>query len=154
MGGFYWPMQAFLIPNLPRSAVRLQMNGVPADGALVIWQISRSEARTIGLNTRMVWSGSVRDADIDLSASRDAFSTITDESPGFYHDYRDYFRVDLRVYWRNNLGNRRNSTFALDLQNLSNQLNLAYHYYDPYTDKIENKYQLGTIPNFSWKLEF
>jgi hypothetical protein len=42
----------------------------------------------------------------------------------------------------------------LDIQNLTAQQNLAYQYYDPLTQNIENKYQLGPIPNFSWKMEF
>lgn len=120
------------------------------------WQREKrpGKERTIGLNTRMVWTGGIREADIDTNASIQANRTIVYERLGYYKQYPDYFRIDLRVYWRKNLGNRRNSTFALDLQNLTGQQNLAYHFFDPYTQKIENKYQLGTIPNFSWRLEF
>ncbi len=120
------------------------------------WQREKrpGKERTIGLNARAVWTGGVREADINLPASKDQRTTIFDETRGYYRSNPDYFRLDLRVYWRKNLGNRRNSTFALDLQNLTGQQNLAYHYYDPYTDKIETKFQLGTIPNFSWRLEF
>jgi hypothetical protein len=120
------------------------------------WQREKGAGkdRTIGLNARLIWSGGVREAEIDENASIEANTTVLDERIGYSRQYPDYFRVDLRVYWRKNLGNRRNSTFALDLQNLTNQQNLAYHFYDPYTQKIENKFQLGTIPNFSWRLEF
>jgi outer membrane receptor protein involved in Fe transport len=81
-------------------------------------------------------------------------TTFADERNGYVYQSPDYFRLDLRVYWRKNLGNRRNSTFALDIQNLTGQQNFAYHYYDPYTQRLETKYQLGTIPNFSWRVEF
>ncbi|MDO8365923.1 MAG: TonB-dependent receptor [Saprospiraceae bacterium] len=120
------------------------------------WQREKSpgKERSIGLNARVVWAGGVREAEIDRSASELANTTILDERIGYSRQYPDFFRIDLRVYWRKNLGNRRNSTFALDIQNLSGQQNFAYHYYDPYTRQIENKYQLGTIPNFSWRLEF
>jgi len=120
------------------------------------WQREKrpGKERTIGLNARAVWTGGVREADINLPDSKSQRTTIFDETRGYYRSNPDYFRLDLRVYWRKNLGNRRNSTFALDLQNLTGQQNLAYHYYDPYTDKIETKFQLGTIPNFSWRLEF
>ncbi|MFN0176217.1 MAG: carboxypeptidase regulatory-like domain-containing protein [Saprospiraceae bacterium] len=120
------------------------------------WQREKrpGKERTIGLNARAVWTGGVREADIDLPASQGQRTTIIDETRGYYRSNPDYFRLDLRVYWRKNLGNRRNSTFALDLQNLTGQQNLAYHYYDPYTDKVESKFQLGTIPNFSWRVEF
>lgn len=120
------------------------------------WQKEKSAGKehTIGLNARAVLTGGIREADIDISASQAAHSTVYDERPGYYKQYPDYFRLDLRVYWRQNLGNRRNSTFALDIQNLTVNQNLSYHYYDPYTQKIENKFQLGPIPNFSWRLEF
>jgi outer membrane receptor protein involved in Fe transport len=80
--------------------------------------------------------------------------TIYEYYSGFNQQAPDYFRADFRVYWRKNLGNRRNSTFALDIQNLTAQENVAYHFYDPYTNQIETKFQLTTIPNFSWRLEF
>lgn len=120
------------------------------------WQREKrpGKERTIGLNARGVWTGGVREPEINLIASMAERTTVYDETKGYFLQSADYFRLDLRVYWRKNLGNRRNSTFALDLQNLSGQQNLAYHYYDPYTNKIEEKFQLGTIPNFSWKLEF
>ena len=120
------------------------------------WQREKrpGKERTIGLNARGVWTGGVREPEINLTASMVQRNTIYNETKGYHLQSPNYFRMDLRVYWRKNLGNRRNSTFALDLQNLSGQKNLAYHYYDPYTNKIEEKFQLGTIPNFSWKLEF
>lgn len=120
------------------------------------WQREKSpgKERTIGLNLRGVWTGGVREADFNFQASQASRTTIIDESRGYHRQYPDYFRLDLRVYWRKNLGNRRNSTFALDIQNLTGQQNLAYHFYDPFTDKIETKYQLSTIPNFSWRVEF
>jgi len=120
------------------------------------WQREKSTAntRTIGVGLRGVWTGGPRETDIDLSASTTNGFTILNQTQGYYRQYPDYFRADIRVYWKRNLGDRRNSTFALDIQNVTGQQNLAYHYYDPFTKNIENKYQLGSIPNFSWRLEF
>lgn len=120
------------------------------------WQRDKSATttRTIGVGIRGVWAGGPREPEVSLSRSEMELRTVYDETQGYYRQYPDYFRIDLRVYWRRNLGDQRNSTFALDLQNLTGQQNLAYHFYDPLTKKIENKYQLGTIPNFSWRIEF
>lgn len=116
------------------------------------WQREKrpGKERTIGLNTRLVWSGGVREAEISSAGN----ATVVNERFGYNRQYPDYFRMDLRVYWRKNLGNRRNSTFALEFQNLTGRQNLSYHYFDPYTNQIETRYQLGTIPNFSWRVEF
>lgn len=119
------------------------------------WQREKKPGfeRSIGLNGRAVWTGGVREAEIH-TISKQLRTTVFNEYKGFNSVYPDYFRLDVRVYWRKYIGNRRNSTFALEFQNLTNKQNFAYHYYDPHTDRVENKFQLGTIPNFSWRVEF
>jgi hypothetical protein len=119
------------------------------------WQREKrpGRERSIGLNGRAVWTGGVREAEIH-PVSKQLRTTVFNEFGGFNKVYPDYFRLDVRVYWRKYIGNRRNSTFALEFQNLTNKQNFAYHYYDPYTERVENKFQLGTIPNFSWRVEF
>ncbi|MBL7825804.1 MAG: TonB-dependent receptor, partial [Saprospiraceae bacterium] len=115
---------------------------------------SPTTTRTLGVGARAVWGGGPREADVDLGASVAYRWTVFNETNGYTRDYPDYFRFDIRVYWKRSLGARKNSTFALDIQNVTGQQNLAYHYWDPYRQNVENKYQLGPIPNFSWKLEF
>ncbi|MBL7809435.1 MAG: hypothetical protein JNN28_16570, partial [Saprospiraceae bacterium] len=120
------------------------------------WQKEKrpGKERTFGLNGRVLWMGGVREPVINLESSQNKQTTFYDYYFGFSEQAPDYFRADFRVYWRKNLGNRRNSTFALDIQNLTAQENVAYHFYDLYTGQIETKFQLTTIPNFSWRLEF
>lgn len=110
--------------------------------------------RSFGLNARLGWSEGPRSLPVDASASAAAGYTVFDESNGYAPARRDYFRLDLRVYWKRSFDNRRNSTFAMDFQNVTMQENVAYQYWDPYTQQVETKYQLGLIPNLSWRLEF
>ena len=60
----------------------------------------------------------------------------------------DYFRIDFgitrtiarsKVRWR----------YALDIQNVFGLTNIAYHYYDPYLDRVVPQNQLGIIPVLS-----
>jgi hypothetical protein len=120
------------------------------------WQrdIGAGSVRSFGLNGRLTWTDGVRSLPVDATASAQAGYTVFDESAGFAANPRDYFRFDLRVYWKRSLGNRRNSTFAMDFQNATMQENVAYQYWDPYKQSVETKYQLGLIPNLSWRLEF
>jgi hypothetical protein len=120
------------------------------------WYKERAEGkiRAFGLNGRVVWTGGFREMPIDTVASLGAKSTIYNTYSAYTIQLPDYFRIDLRIYWKRSLGNRRNSTFAMDFQNVTNQQNVAYHYYDPFTKKIETKHQLGLIPGISWRLEF
>jgi hypothetical protein len=120
------------------------------------WYRERSEdkVKAFGINGRLVWTGGYRAMEIDAVASEAAKTTVFDTDGGFQVRQSDYFRFDLRVYWKRSLGARRNSTFAMDFQNVTGQKNMAYRFYDPFTKKIETKYQLEFVPNLSWRLEF
>lgn len=120
------------------------------------WYRERSEdkVKAFGINGRLVWTGGYRAMEIDAVASEVAKTTVFDTDGGFRVRQSDYFRFDLRVYWKRSLGARRNSTFAMDFQNVTGQKNMAYRFYDPFTKKIETKYQLEFVPNLSWRLEF
>lgn len=65
----------------------------------------------------------------------------------------EYNRIDLRISYRKN---RKNSSviWAIDIENVANNHNVSYHYYDAYTKKVETKYQLGLIPVLSYKVLF
>ncbi|MCC6281948.1 MAG: TonB-dependent receptor [Saprospiraceae bacterium] len=114
----------------------------------------KGKIKAFGINGRATFTGGYRAIPVDLAASRQAGETRYDTSNGWNEQLPAYFRLDLRVYWKRSLGNRRNSTFAMDFQNATMQKNVAYRYFDPFTDKVETKEQLGLIPNISWRLEF
>ncbi len=109
--------------------------------------------RVFGISGRTVYMGGYRTAPIDINRSVNDASTVFDLSNGYTGRNNPYFRVDGRVYWKRSIGNKRNSTIALEFQNLSAQKNVAFQYYDPLTKLVTTKYQLGMIPNFSWRLE-
>lgn len=120
------------------------------------WQRDKrpGQVRTFGLNGRLTWTDGLRAMPVDAAASAAAGYTVFDEPSGYSIAQRDYVRFDLRVYWKRSFDNRRNSTFAMDFQNVTMQENVAYQYWDPYKQAVETKYQLGLIPNISWRLEF
>jgi Carboxypeptidase regulatory-like domain len=118
------------------------------------WDKNGTKSKTFGLNGRLSWMGGQRAMGINEQASEEASTTVFRLGEGFIYRYPDFLRLDLRVYWRRSIGNRRNSTFAMDFQNASIRRNMAYQYYDPFTNRVETKYQLGLIPNLSWRLEF
>ena len=77
---------------------------------------------------------------------------------GYYDSYsqqnlKDYFRTDLNVYWKRS-HKRYSSTVQLDLQNVSNQQNEGWRYYDRRQGRAVTQYQLGLIPNLAYKVEF
>ncbi|MPR36903.1 TonB-dependent receptor [Salmonirosea aquatica] len=106
-----------------------------------------------GLNARILWMGGFRDTPINVDASREQGTTVYALKDAFSLKMRDYFRPDLRIYWKkNHPGYSR--TLALDIQNISGTQNEAYSYYDILQRQLVKKYQLGLIPILSYRWEF
>ena len=112
-----------------------------------------SRNRTIGLSTRVLYLGGLRESSINVAKSEQLGETYYDNIDPFSNKLPDYFRIDVRLQFRKNKpGYTR--TFAIDLQNLTNQQNEAYHYYDNLQGKIVTKYQLGIIPVLVYRIDF
>ena len=65
----------------------------------------------------------------------------------------DYYRIDLRVYLKKDRDGRT-GMWSVDLQNVTNAQNVQYRYYDLRKGEVVTKYQLGIIPNLSYRIEF
>ena len=114
------------------------------------WE-GKKKNHNVGVNLHLQQSGGLREPDIDLVNSRAFHRTVYDFSQGYRNQLGSYFKTDLRVYWRRNTA-RISSLLSLDIQNLTNAQNEAFHYYDFYFDRIDLQYQLGLIPIISYKL--
>ena len=107
--------------------------------------------RSIGLNTRILYLGGLLLRDVNIAASEVFLETIY--SDNFAVRMNDYFRVDLRLSFRKNKpGYTR--TFAIDIQNVTNQQNEAFQYYDFVQGDVVKKYQLGIIPVLVYRIDF
>ncbi len=113
----------------------------------------KGKQRTLGLNLRISYIGGFWETPIDLERSALAGYTVFEEAAAYSVKMPDIFKVDARLYWRKDKG-RSSSTWALDLQNATNQQNLAFRYYDALQGAIVDKNQLGLIPNLSWRKNF
>ncbi len=65
----------------------------------------------------------------------------------------DYFRADLRVSYRKNRP-RASHIFSLDVQNVTNRLNMYRQYYDQEKREIATITQAGLIPFLNYRIEF
>lgn len=84
--------------------------------------------------------------------------TTTFDDPGeqpipYGARYNSTFRLDLRVYLKRE-HEGRTGMWALDLLNATNAQNEAYRYFDQRKGAIVTRYQLGLIPNLSYRVEF
>jgi len=108
---------------------------------------------TWGINTKILWVGGFRDTPVDLQASEQNSATVYLNDQAFSLKMKDYFRPDLRIYWKKSKA-KYSRTLALDIQNISGTKNDAYSYYDTYQKKIVRQNQLGMIPVVSYRWEF
>ncbi|HRF79500.1 MAG TPA: carboxypeptidase-like regulatory domain-containing protein [Flavobacteriales bacterium] len=102
---------------------------------------SAERVRTWGVSLRMNITGG------------QARSIIPVEVPTADIYYDDTYRVDLRLYLKRER-NGRSSLWSLDLLNATNAQNVAYTYYDQRKGEAVTMYQLGLIPNLSYRIEF
>jgi hypothetical protein len=67
--------------------------------------------------------------------------------------YEDFIRIDFKASF---IKNRKKSTHTieLDIQNLTNRLNIMGDYYDPDEDMIDSWTQMGIIPTIIYRVEF
>lgn len=106
-----------------------------------------------GINTRILWMGGFRDTPINVEASREQGTTVYALKEAFTLKMKNYFRPDLRIYWKKNHP-KYSRTLALDIQNVSGTQNEAYSYYDILQRQLVKQYQLGLIPILSYRWEF
>ena len=137
--GFYWRANVSIFDakyKLGTQWTDTQFNGHYISNLLVgkEWAIGSLKNKFLGVNLHTILRG------------------------GYYDSYsqqnlKDYFRTDLNVYWKRS-HRRYSSTVQLDLQNVSNQQNEGWRYYDRRQGRTVTQYQLGLIPNLAYKVEF
>ena len=107
----------------------------------------KAKSRTFGVNVRTVLAGGMRVTPITN------FQVDPNSPNAFSNQLKDFFRMDLRGYFKWNRANRT-SILAIDIQNATNRKNEAYFYHDLVKDAVVLKEQLGLIPNLTYQLDF
>ncbi|CAG5073071.1 hypothetical protein DYBT9623_04595 [Dyadobacter sp. CECT 9623] len=116
-------------------------------------ELKSGNANIWGINAKILWIGGFRDRPVDEEYSRILQTTLYSNSGIYSVKLKDYFRPDLRVYWKKSKA-KYSRTLALDLQNVSGTKNEAYRYFDIRQDKVVTQNQLGLIPVLSYRWEF
>jgi hypothetical protein len=113
----------------------------------------RGNRDIIGINFKLTHAGGKRYIPIDLEKSIAGGRQIYDWENAFSPQLPAYFRSDLQLVYRRNKP-RHAVEWRLDLQNVTNHLNAAYYYYNPSSQQISLKRQVGILPVFSYRIEF
>jgi len=117
------------------------------------WQSNKNSNKIYGVSAKILASGGLRTSVIDLPASIAAGKEVLVPDQYFIKRGPAYFRFDASVYIKTNR-KKSTRTLSIDIQNLTNHRNFYANYFDRRTGQQKTAYQLGILPNISYKIEF
>jgi len=117
------------------------------------WRKAKEDrVRNWGVSARVLAMGGLRYTPIEVRV-RDGVPIPDRTAAPWSKQLNDVYRADLRVYRKMDRSGKTGQ-WALDLQNVSNAQNEAFRYFDRRQGAVVTKYQLGLIPNLSYRIEF
>jgi outer membrane receptor protein involved in Fe transport len=90
---------------------------------------------------------------VDFVASEEQNKDVRIYDQAFETKAPDYFRVDIDVSYRKNKP-KWSWILSLDIQNVTNRLNVWDEYYSSETKNIEQSYMVGLVPVLNYRIEF
>jgi len=117
------------------------------------FKLNNNGRSLIGVNAKILTSGGSRESVIDLAKSRANKEVAYVPGEYFTKQVPAYFRTDAGIYFKKN-NKRATHTIQLDIQNITNRQNYYFSYYDNKSGNIKTQYQLGMLPNISYRIDF
>jgi len=103
----------------------------------------RKRQYTFLVDMKMTYAGGQYYTDfVTVPDGNGNYVAVYDDENAFAEKYKDYFRTDLRLAFRQN-SKKTSIELALDFQNLFNNKNIFNQKYNSNTGEIEYTYQLG-----------
>ena len=117
------------------------------------FKFGRNKKNSIGANTRITWRGGNRYTPINEQASINAGYEILYNDRAFSEHVPGYFRTDISANIRFNY-EKWAFCIAVEIQNVTNRLNINRYFFDPYTKEVRSALMFGIMPVFNFKFEF
>jgi len=117
------------------------------------YELKISKKNILTFDVRTVWSGGMRYIPIDLKASIAANDQVYDWSKAYSSKYKDYFRCDFRIGFKQNF-KHVSQEWGLDLQNVSNNKNIYSEQYNNQSKDISIVYQQSFLPMMLYRINF
>ena len=114
--------------------------------------------QSISLGLKITYAGGKRYGLVDVAATNTFQEIVFQDSLFNDLQFQDYFRIDAKVNWKFN-AKRATHEIGLDLVNITNRRNLlsltyAPNLFDPSAEPVAERYQLGFLPIFYYKIDF
>jgi hypothetical protein len=121
------------------------------------WKIGKGKNKKFSLDMKLTRAGGRYYTPVDYSASVANNREILQTGDAVYSSQNAaFFRLDIKAGLTINSKKRKlTHAFFLDIQNITNNQNvLVDQRYNPATEKVSTAYQIGTFPNFVYRLQF
>lgn len=112
-------------------------------------EIKIKEKHALTVDCRGTYAGGKRYTPIDLEASINKNAEVRDNSRAYELQYPAYLRLDIKPGYRYN-SKKVTHEFSVDIQNVTQHLNVFQQTYDPLSKSIKTDYQLRffVIPQY------
>ncbi|RLD20915.1 MAG: TonB-dependent receptor, partial [Bacteroidetes bacterium] len=117
------------------------------------WHVGKTGDKTFGLDLKFVLNGGERTTPIDLQASIMEGETVRYEDRVYSESVGTYYRIDIGVRYKVNRP-KFSQTISLDIQNVTNHLNIQSDFYNANTGAVDYYYQTGLFPVLNYRVEF
>jgi hypothetical protein len=120
------------------------------------FKLGQAKRNTFFTDLKLTSAGGRFFIPVDLEASRiKRLQIAKGDEFAFTERNPNYFRIDLKMGFTYNSKKRKLShSFFFDVQNVTNHKNVFAQRYNPVTNAVNTAYQIGTFPNFMYKLQF
>ena len=118
------------------------------------FKLGKKKKNTISLGTKITYAGGKRYGVVDTAASNKLTDLVYLDSAYNSKQFKNYFRLDFKINWTLN-AKKTTHEIGIDLVNILNTKNILGLTYAPEApNSYAQRYQLGFLPLFYYKLEF
>jgi hypothetical protein len=107
----------------------------------------------LSINGNLAWAGGLRYTPININESVREGEAVYFDNRAFEGQYKDYLKMNLKFIYR---VNRKKYSYesAFGITNLTNRKNILQQSFDPATGTIVHDYQLGLMPEGTFRIYF
>jgi hypothetical protein len=115
--------------------------------------IGKNKNNALSINLRGTFAGGQYYSPIDPVESAQKGYTVRPDATAFSKKRPEYLRADIKLSYRKNK-KQTTRVLELDIQNVTNTLNVTGDYWNDDEQKVEEWTQLGLLPVLSYRIEF
>jgi hypothetical protein len=115
--------------------------------------VGKKKNSAIDINIRGTYAGGQRYTPIDIEQSIAQEQEVRIDNEAFSKQRPEFMRFDFKVSYRRNK-KKTTRVWELDIENVTNTLNITGDYWDYKKEQVVEYTQLGLLPNISYRIEF